>query len=43
MGHSLNNTTTANKGFGVMAALRIYPDRYNIAERHINLTNKAQL
>ena len=22
-------------GFGVMAALRIYPDRYNIAQRHI--------
>jgi len=30
-------------GFGVMAALRIYPDRYNIADRHIQLTNKAQL
>ena len=30
-------------GFGVMAALRIYPDRYNIAQRHIHLTNKAQL
>ena len=22
--------------FGVMAALRIYPDRYNAAQRHIN-------
>ena len=32
----------ANMGFGVMAALRIYPDRYNITQRHINLTNKAQ-
>jgi len=31
----------ANNGFGVMAALRIYPDRYNIAERHIQLTNKS--
>jgi hypothetical protein len=30
-------------GFGVMAALRIYPDRYNAAQRHINLTNKTQL
>lgn len=30
-------------GFGVMAALRIYPGRYNITQRHINLTNKAQL
>ena len=30
-------------GFGVMAALRICPDRYNIAQRHIQLTNKAQL
>jgi|APLak6261669087_1056070.scaffolds.fasta_scaffold05865_2 hypothetical protein len=30
-------------GFGVMAALRINPHRYNIAQRHINLTNKAQL
>ncbi len=29
-------------GFGVMAALRIYPGRYNIAKRHIQLTNKAQ-
>jgi len=28
-------------GFGVMAALRIYPHRYNNAERHIQLTNKA--
>jgi len=35
--------TTANMGFGVMAALRIYTDRYNTAQRHINLTNKAQL
>ena len=30
-------------GFGVMAALRINPDRYNAAQRHIQLTNKAQL
>jgi len=30
-------------GFGVMAALRTYPDRYNITQRHIQLTNKAQL
>ena len=30
-------------GFGVMAALRTYPHRYNIAKRHINLTNKSQL
>jgi len=30
-------------GFGVMAALRICTDRYNISQRHIQLTNKAQL
>lgn len=30
-------------GFGVMAALQTYPDRYNAAQRHIQLTNKAQL
>jgi len=30
-------------GFGVMAALRIYSQRYNITQRHIQLTNKAQL
>lgn len=35
--------TPANKGFGVMAALRINPHRYNIAQLHINLTNKAKL
>jgi len=34
---------TANMGFGGMAALRIYPDRYNIPQRHIQPTNKAQL
>jgi len=35
--------TSANMGFGVMAALRICPDRYNNTQRHIQLTNKAQL
>lgn len=35
--------TAYNKGLGVMAALRTYADRYNNAERHIQLTNKAQL
>jgi hypothetical protein len=34
---------TANMGFGVMAALRIYSHRHNITQRHIQLTNKAQL
>jgi hypothetical protein len=28
-------------GFGVMAALRTYPNRYKITQRHIQLTNKA--
>ena len=35
--------TAANMGFGVMAALRICPGRYNATQRHINQTNKAQL
>lgn len=29
--------------FGNMAALGIYSQRYNIAQRHIQLSNKAQL
>jgi hypothetical protein len=29
-------------GFGVMAALRTYPHRYNNTQRHIQLTNKSQ-
>jgi len=29
-------------GFGVMAALRIYAHRHIAAQRHIQLTNKAQ-
>jgi len=37
------NSPAANKGFGIMAALRINPDRYNIPQRHIQLTNKAEL
>ena len=35
--------TAYNRGFGGMAALRTYPDRYNITQRHIQLTKKAQL
>lgn len=31
------NEAAANMGLGVMAALRIYPDRYNAAQRHIQL------
>jgi len=30
-------------GFGVMAALRINPHRYNNAQRHIQVTNKSKL
>ncbi len=33
----------ANNGFGVMAALLLYPHRYNIGQRHIQLTNISQL
>jgi len=39
----LKLTASHNMGFGVMAALRIYSQRYNITERHIHLTNKSQL
>ncbi len=35
--------TAPNKGFGDMSALRTYPERYNITQRHIQLTNKSQL
>ena len=35
MQSDLPKKTTANKGFGVMAALRISPDRYIAAQRHI--------
>ena len=40
---TFDENVVSNKGFGVMAALRISPHRYNIAQLHINLTNKSKL
>ena len=42
-GQTDNDCPAANMGFGYMAALRTYTDRYNTAQRNIQLTNKSKL